>query len=70
MSIMTEKILKETEEYYFYTGYKNWYPFPNDLKTKLLDIFGKEPFPYEWTEQDIYEGSRKIILEYFKNTSH
>ncbi|MDQ0220683.1 hypothetical protein J2S21_003833, partial [Peribacillus cavernae] len=34
---------------------------------KLLDVYETEPFPWNWTEQDIYEGSRKIIMEYFGN---
>lgn len=28
------------------------------------------PFPHKWTEQDIYQGSRKIIVEYFKSNSN
>ena len=54
------------EEYYYWVGNKEWYPFPSELKKKLLNVYGEEPFPYEWTEQDIHEGARKIILEFFK----
>jgi hypothetical protein len=54
------------EEYHYWIGYKEWYPFPKELKNKLLDVYGREPFPYTYTEQEIYEGSRKIIIEYFK----
>lgn len=30
---------------------------------------GVEPLPHVWTEQDIFEGSRKIITAYFKKHS-
>lgn len=56
---MTEMDLKETEEFYYWSGYKNWYPFPKELKDKILEVYGEEPFPYTWTDQDIYEGSEK-----------
>ena len=54
------------EENYYWGGYKEWGPFPKELRKKLLEMYGKEPFPYTWTEQDIYEGSRKIIIKFFK----
>jgi hypothetical protein len=54
------------EENYYWAGCKEWSPFPKELKEKLLQVYGKEPFPYTWTEQDIHEGSRKIIIEFFK----
>jgi hypothetical protein len=66
MAILTRKDLIKMEEYYYWIGYKEWYPFPKKLKNKLLDVYGREPFPYTYSEQDIYEGSRKIIIEYFK----
>jgi hypothetical protein len=67
MTLMTRKEIQRFEEYYYWSGYKNWYPFPEELKEKLLSAYGKEPIPYSWTEQDIWEGSRKIIIEYFSN---
>jgi hypothetical protein len=54
------------EENYYWMDYKKWYPFPKELKKKLLEVYGKEPFSYTYTEQGIYYGSRKIIIEYFK----
>jgi hypothetical protein len=36
------------------------------LKVKPLKKYGEEPYPYTWTEQDIHEGSRIIIIKYFK----
>lgn len=66
MTIMTKKDLNQMEEYFYFVGYKSWYPFPEDLKKQLMDMYGKEPFPHEWNEQDIFEGSRKIIIEYYK----
>lgn len=67
MAIMTRKELQKVAEYYYWVGYKEWYPFPEELKAKLLSVYGEEPFPYTWTEQDIWEGSRKIITKYFNN---
>ncbi|WML37973.1 hypothetical protein RCG19_12010 [Neobacillus sp. OS1-2] len=61
----TKKLIN-MEEYYYWVGYKDWFPFPSDLKEKLLKVYGEEPFQYEWTEQDIHEGARKIIIEFFK----
>jgi hypothetical protein len=66
MAILTPKDLRKMEENYYWAGYKGWSPFPMELKVKLLKKYGEEPSPYTWTEQDIYEGSRKIIIKYFK----
>jgi hypothetical protein len=44
--------------------------FPEELKARLLDVYGEEPFPYSWTEQDIYKGSRKMLTDYFNNKSN
>jgi hypothetical protein len=34
------------------------------LQAYLLSTYEEEPFPYEWSEQDLYEQIRKLILEY------
>jgi len=34
------------------------------LEQMLLKQFGTEPYPHVYTEQDIYEQSRKMILRY------
>ncbi|MTW88373.1 hypothetical protein F3157_22630 [Virgibacillus dakarensis] len=70
MAMITERDLQQIEDYYYWSGYKNWCPFPEELKTKLLDVYGEESFPHTWTEQDIYEGSRKIIIDFFKNNDN
>lgn len=69
MTIMTKEDLMKLEEYYYLVGCRSWYPFPKELKAKILDFYGEEPFPNSWTEQDIHEGARKIIKEYFKKKS-
>jgi hypothetical protein len=69
MTIMTRKHLQEIEEYYYWVGYKNWCPFPEELKAKLMDVYGEEPSPHCLTKQDIYEGTRKIIFNFFNNKS-
>jgi hypothetical protein len=70
MTILTRKEIKKVEEYYYWVGYQSWVPFPEELKEKLLSIYGEEPLPYSWTKQDIYEGSRKLILDHFRNSSN
>lgn len=57
------------EENYYWVGFKSRIPFPKELTEELLKAYGEEPVPYNWTEQDIYEGSRKIIFDYFSNQS-
>jgi hypothetical protein len=69
MATMTRKDLKEIEDYYFRGSYKNWCPFPEELRLQLLAVYGQEPTPHCWTEQDIFEGSRKIIKDYFNKSS-
>jgi len=70
MTTLTAKGIKKIEEYYYCVGYKSWVPFPKELNEKLIKLYGREPVPYSWTEQDIYEGSRKIIFNYFSNQSN
>jgi len=65
MCILTKSKLLRMEEYYYWTGNKDWIPFPVELKNKLLEVYGDEPYPYEWSEQDIYQGSSNIIADYF-----
>lgn len=65
MTTLTRKKLRKMEEYYYWSGQREWSPFPNELKAEIMRVYGKEPLPHEWTEQDIWEGSRKIIMNYF-----
>jgi hypothetical protein len=37
---------------------------PEELEAFFLDQYGEEPFPYEYTEQDLYEQIRKLIYQY------
>lgn len=34
------------------------------LEEYLLATYEEEPFPYEWSEQDLYEQIRRLILQY------
>jgi len=34
------------------------------LEVYLLATYEDEPFPYEWSEQDLYEQIRKLISQY------
>ena len=36
----------------------------DELEAQLLRQFGTEPYPYEYSEQDIYEQVRKMIRRY------
>ena len=49
------------------TKYAHWFRNirkPEAAKAEILDKFSQEPEPYEWTEQDIWEQSRKIIAKW------
>ena len=37
------------------------------LERMLLKQLGKEPYPHSYTEQDIHEQSRKMIIRYNEN---
>ncbi len=34
------------------------------LEQYLLATYEEEPFPYEWSEQDLYEQIRKLVIQY------
>lgn len=38
--------------------------FPNDLKRYLLEKYAEEPFPYEFSEQDLYTNIQQDIRDY------
>ena len=55
--ILDEKSLQEWEKSAFVL-------FTEEQKKIILERFGTEPEPYEWSEQDIAEQIRKIRQEY------
>jgi hypothetical protein len=55
--IMTNRYIKKLEEYFRL-------PFPQELKDELFSQLGEEPEPYAYSEQDIWEQSRKIVIMY------
>lgn len=55
--IINKTIIKELENTYKTS-------FPNDLKRYLLVTYAKEPFPYEYSEQDLYTNIRHDIRNY------
>jgi hypothetical protein len=55
--ILNEKIIKELER-------SSRKAFPGDLKQYLLTQYKEEPFPYEFSEQDLYENIRRDIHDY------
>lgn len=48
------------------TEFENTYrrSFPSDLKRYLLVKYAQEPFPYEFTEQDLYTNIEHDIRDY------
>lgn len=38
------------------------------LEAYLLATYEEEPFPYQWSEQDLYEQIRKLIYRYEQGT--
>lgn len=55
--VITKKYIQNLEEYYRFS-------FPNELKYELISRFGEKPTPYEYSDQDLWEQSRKIVLSY------
>lgn len=55
--IINKKMLKELEP-----RYRNH--FPDELKQYLLVQYGQEPFPYEFSEQDLYTNINHDIRAY------
>lgn len=55
--VITKKYIQNLEEYYRFS-------FPNELKDELISRFGEEPTPYEYSDHDLWEQSRKIVLSY------
>jgi hypothetical protein len=53
---LTEKDLREWEE-------STFTPFTSKQRQIILDRFGTEPEPYEWSEQDIAEQVDRICME-------
>jgi hypothetical protein len=60
--VATPKLIQEVRE-------NNRHVKINDeLEGLILEQLGSEPYPYTYSEQDIYEQMRKIIRDY--NVSH
>ena len=52
------------------TKYAHWFRNvrqPEQAKAEILKNFSEEPELYEWTEQDIWEQSRKILRKWSRN---
>lgn len=52
------------------TKYAHWFrnvSQPEQAMAEILKNFSEEPEPYEWTEQDIREQSRKILIKWSRN---
>jgi|TARA_Y100000310_G_scaffold268120_1_gene280550 hypothetical protein len=46
---------------------RRYWKIDDCLKQMLLEQLGAEPYPHEYTEQDIHEQSRKMIMQYNRN---
>ncbi|EHQ88596.1 hypothetical protein [Desulfosporosinus youngiae] len=55
--IITRKMLNEIEQNYRKS-------FPQEFKQYVLVNYAEEPFPYEYSEQDLYEHIRRDIRDY------
>lgn len=42
-------------------------PIDRKLEARLLQQFGNEPCPHEYTEQDLHEQVRKFIMHYHQD---
>lgn len=52
------------KEYIEYLRKRYKMTIPEDLEAYLLEEYSEEPFPYEYTEQDLYEQIRKLVKKY------
>ena len=43
---------------------RRYWKIDEHLEALLLERFGSEPYPYDYTEQDLYEQTRKFIAQY------
>jgi hypothetical protein len=58
--VVDKKCMKELKEYYRHSGEK----FTRELEQLIHDRLGTEPLPHEYSEQDLREQSRKIVMHY------
>ena len=56
--ILTPKMIAEMRRYR---------KIDEHLEKILLERLGSEPYPHVYTEQDLYEQSRKMIMQYNQN---
>ncbi len=56
--VISKKIIKKIEENYIKV-------FPNELEKFLLVKYSEEPFPYVFSEQDLYTNIEKDIRNYY-----
>lgn len=56
--ILTKTVLKGLQK-----AYRK--EFPRELIHYLRITYGEEPFPYEYSEQDLYANSQRDIDDYY-----
>ncbi len=56
---INNKMIKVLETYTFNR------PFPTELKRFLKDRYSEEPWPYEYSEQDLYANIKEDAYAYF-----
>jgi hypothetical protein len=45
-------------------------PIDRELEALILQEYGTEPYPQIYTEQDLYEQIRKLIMRYNREHTH
>ena len=58
--VVDSKYMGELRKRYRYGGTR----FTEELEKLIYDRLGTEPIPHEYSEQDLYEQSRKIVMHY------
>lgn len=56
---INHKVIQTLETYTFKS------PFPIELKRFLKDKYSEEPWPYEYSEQDLYSNIKDDVAAYF-----
>jgi len=59
---LTNRMIKSLETYTYRQR------FPKNLTTFLKDRYSEEPWPYEFSEQDLVNNVRKDVNAYFEGT--
>ncbi|MER2457638.1 hypothetical protein ABS751_07060 [Bacillus subtilis] len=59
MAVLTRRDLSKMEEYYYWGGNRTWSLFPEELREKLVGIYGEELFHTHGLNRISMKGQEK-----------